>query len=104
MDTVTWLANGLIQLNTPDPTLAPPLAERKSVFEQAFTTWGAPDLVDRIALTVRKNSSGEVTVRPADSATFRLRLRNPESAYLLVTGQRRFILTPDAEFPVRYDT
>jgi hypothetical protein len=100
-EVVTWLASGLRQLSAPDPRRAPDGLDQ--VLADAFQIWDGRGLADQLITELRRQSSGEVTLQYADRATFVTQIRGP-GAYLVVTGRRRLILTPNPVQPLLFDS
>jgi hypothetical protein len=101
MDTLAWLSSALARFSTPDPALRP--TDFDDVLHRAFTTaWNGQELVNELIPEVLKSSSGEVTLRFGDPTLFGTQLRGP-AAYLVLTGSRRVVLTPDPHSPLRFD-
>lgn len=100
MDTLAaLLANALMRFEPVDLTATPQLTAELS---QAFLTWEGSDLVAAVRQRLEAETEGQATISYAPLPTFTTHVRGP-GAYLLLTRQRRFILTPTIQ-PIQFDS
>ena len=104
-ETIEWLARALTQLREPDPSSRPATAALDLV--NAFGPIGPPtQFVEALNARVFELSRGTMVVTPGNESEFSQQfqqIRTPQTAFLVLSARKRFMLVAMPDRPVQFD-